>query len=234
MFNTLFYRPIANLMIYLYNTIAVHDLGIAIIILTIIIRFILYPFFHKMFHQQAMTIKMKPEITEIQKKYKDDQKAQGEELMKLYKKYNINPMYPFLFMIVQIPIMFALFKACTEGIKTGFNGLLYSFVVKPETVNINFLGSINITERSVLLIALVIIFQFLQSKIGSNIPKDDIKQQKMNNMMAIVGVLIILPFAWYFPAAVSIYLIVGSVFSIIQQLVCNRSIKNEELKGTNK
>lgn len=234
MFNTLFYRPIANLMIYLYNTIAFHDLGIAIIILTVIIRFILYPFFHKMFHQQAMTLKMRPEILEIQKKYKEDQKAQGEELMKLYKKYNINPMYPFLFMIIQIPIMFALFKACTEGITTGFKDLLYSFVTKPDIINTNFLGFADITKKSLILIALVIIFQYLQSKIGSTVPKDDIKQQKMNNVMAVVGIMIILPFAWYFPAAVSIYLIVGSIFSIIQQLICNRSIKNEELKRTNK
>ncbi len=187
-----------------------------------------------MFHQQAMTIKMKPEITEIQKKYKDDQKKQTEELMGLYKKYGINPLYPFLFLIVQIPIMFALFKACTEGIKANFEGLLYPFIIKPETININFLGMINVVERSILLVVLVIVFQFLQSKIGTNISKDDKNQQKMNNITAIVGILIILPFAWYFPAAVSIYLVVGSIFSIAQQLICNRSIQNEELKRTNK
>src|SRR3989339_247837 len=90
-FHNFLYQPLFNLLVLLYNYIPGHDFGIAIILLTLLIRFILYPLSVKAFDSQRTIQKIQPQIQEIQKKYKDDKEKQAKETMEIYKKEKINP-----------------------------------------------------------------------------------------------------------------------------------------------
>ena len=113
MFDTFFYNPIYNIVVFLSNYIS--DMGIVIIITTIIIKVLLYPFFKKQIHNQIGLKKAKPELDKIKEKSKDknltteQRQAMAMETMEVYKKYKIQPFAMFLLMLIQMPILFALY-----------------------------------------------------------------------------------------------------------------------------
>ena len=113
MFDTFFYNPIYNLVIFLSNYIS--DIGIVIILATIIIKFFLYPFYTKQINNQIATKKAKPELDALAKKYKgktltkEQNQEKVMETFALYKKYNIRPFSALLLLFIQIPILFALY-----------------------------------------------------------------------------------------------------------------------------
>lgn len=237
LFNTFLYQPIINILVFLYNTAAFGDLGIAIILLTILIRLALAPMFHKMLHQQIMVQKMRPEMQKIQTDYKDDREKQTRLLMELYNKYKVNPFYTFLVLAVQIPILFALFKAFTSGLNGSISGILYPFISDPGAFNPVFLNLINLNEKNIFLIIVTAAAQFIQTKISSSMQKPSLNQKApmpsgdvMGTFLSIFTVFIL----WNLPSAVAVYWLVSTLFSIAQQFICNASIKNAELKGNNK
>jgi len=236
LFNTLIYYPIVNVLVFLYNTVAFGDFGIAIIILTIIIRLCLAPMSHKMLCQQATMQKIKPEMLEIQKKYKDDKKKQAVLLMEFYKKHKINPLYTFLVLLIQLPILWALFKAFTNGLNGQITYILYPFVSYPGVFNPIAFGVINLNERYILFILLVAISQFIQIKLSfpssKNITHSKIPMPS-GNTMGIILALFTAFVLWGLPTAMAIYWFVTTIFSIGQQLICNKLMKNAELKKNN-
>ncbi len=90
-FDHLLYFPLFNGLMFLYNVLPGHDFGIAIILLTIIIRFILYPVSVKAVQSQRALQKLQPKIQDIQKQYKDDKERQARETLELYRTEKINP-----------------------------------------------------------------------------------------------------------------------------------------------
>lgn len=237
MFDTLFYKPILNILILIYNGPAIRDLGLAIILVTILVRTILYPFYHKMTHQQAIMNKIKPELNRISKEHKDDKTKQGVMMAELYKKNKVNPFFPILFIIIQIPIMFALYKALNTGITGNFSGLIYNFVPHPESIKLVAFGFLDLKARNIVIVILTAAAQFYQSRISTPIPVET-KEGEPNmmpsgNTMAAMMTGITLVVLWNLSAAIGIYWLTSTIFSVGQQLVCNRQIKNAELKGDN-
>src|SRR5688572_820076 len=109
-FNTVLYYPLFNLLVLIYNYLPGHDFGIAIIVLTIIIRFILYPVSVKALNSQKALQKLQPQIQELQKKYKDDKEKQAKETLELYRREKINPFSGLLLALIQLPILIALYN----------------------------------------------------------------------------------------------------------------------------
>jgi YidC/Oxa1 family membrane protein insertase len=113
MFDTFFYNPIYNLVVLLSDYIV--DAGVVIILATIIIKVILYPFYNMQINNQIATKKAKPDIEALNKKYKgrkltpEENQQKVKETLELYKKYNIRPFASLLLLILQIPILFALY-----------------------------------------------------------------------------------------------------------------------------
>ncbi|MCD6528052.1 membrane protein insertase YidC [bacterium] len=218
-FNEILYRPLFNILVLLYNIIPGNDLGIAIIILTIGIKLVLYPLNQKAIKSQKALQELQPKIKEIQKKYKD-KTQQAEELLKLYKKAKINPFSGFLPLLIQIPILIALYKVFL-GINDNALNNLYSFISKPENLNPMFLGIINLSEKNWILAGLAGVFQFIQSKM--NEPKSGLTDKKtdfsyllgkqMVYLMPVITVLI----AGSLPSALALYWIVITLFGIFQQ-----------------
>jgi YidC/Oxa1 family membrane protein insertase len=223
-FNLILYQPLLNLLILLYQYLPGKDFGIAVIVLTLIIRLILYPLMSQSIKSQKILSELQPKIQEIQQKYKSDKERQVKEIIELYKKEKINPFSGLLPVLIQLPILVALFQVFWKGLRPETIGLLYSFVPHPETINPNFLGLIkNLAEPSLGLAILAGISQFFQSKM--TMPKSqrlssektaqfsDLLQKQMIYFFPIFTIFVL----WRLPAAIGLYWLVTSLFSIIQQ-----------------
>ena len=118
-FFTLFYQPIFNLLIFLYNIVPLHDLGLAIILLTLIVRLLLYPLSKKAIESKKGLQEVQPEIERIKEKYKNDKEKMGPELMALYKEKNINPFSSCLPILIQLPFLIAIYKVFFNILNNG-------------------------------------------------------------------------------------------------------------------
>ena len=147
-FNQALYLPLFNALVWLYNVIPGNDLGIAIIALTILIRFILYPLSKKAIQSQKAISQLQPKIKEIQKKYKNKEE-QAKAMMELYKKHKVNPMSGCLPILVQLPLLIALYRVFFNGLNPESLNLLYDFVSRPDSLNVVFLGLIDLSQRSI-------------------------------------------------------------------------------------
>lgn len=234
-FNQILYQPLFNGLIWLYNVIPGHDLGIAIIALTVLIRLIFYPLSKKAIRSQKAMAKLQPEIKEIRKKYKDKQE-QAKAMMDLYKKYKINPLSGCLPILIQFPILIALYRVFFTGLDPQKLDGLYSFVARPETLDLMFLGIVDLSQRSIVLALLAGLFMFIQSKMimpkkmmqqggGLKIGSLDFSSlmgQQMTYFMPLITVFI----AWNLPAALPLYWIVITLFGIVQQHFTKLEIKS--------
>ena len=221
-FHNFLYQPLFNLLVLLYNYIPGHDFGIAIILLTLLIRFILYPLSVKAFDSQRTIQKIQPQIQEIQKKYKDDKEKQAKETMEIYKKEKINPFSGLFLAFIQLPILIALYWVFWNGLKPEELAYLYKFVSNPGQIDAIFLGMIDLSKANVILAVLAGITQFYQTemltpKAG---PKKDngpdfsqIMQKQMLYFFPAFTVIILLNL----PSALGLYWTVSGIFSIIQQ-----------------
>jgi len=224
LFNTVLYLPLFNALIWLYNNVSFGDLGIAIVILTVLIRFILYPFSKKAISSQKSITALQPEIKKIQKE-SQNKEEQARQMMELYKKHKVNPMAGCLPILIQLPILIALYRVFFAGLDMGRLEGLYSFIQRPETINFVFLGLVDLSKRSIVFAFLAGALQFFQSKmiLGKKVGANQSKKGKpdfssmMGQQMTYFMPLLTIMIAWNMPAALPLYWIVITVFNIVQQ-----------------
>ena len=224
------YRPLLNLLFFLYNNVYA-DLGVAIVLLTIIVRLVLLPLFYKSAKDQTILQKIAPRIQELQKIHKEDKERQVKEIMAVYKEHRVNPFSGFLFIIIQLPILFALYGVFLRGLKSVDASLLYSFVHLPPAINYHFLGLFDLSSRSLVLVVIAAVLQYLQSFFllrasGKSRKKDHEPSmvERMGKQMMYMGPLFSLMILWPLPSAVALYWLTTSAFSVIQQIVINKKI----------
>ena len=225
-FNLIVYQPLFNLLIFFYNTIAFKDFGLSIVFLTILIRLILYPLTYKMFKHQRIMQRIQGDIKKIQETHKGDKMRQSEAMMALYKENKVNPFSSILLLLIQIPILIALYKVFNSGLNDYSASLIYSFISKPDSLNALFLGLINLKNANILIVSLAALFQFLQSYL--NIPKSENKKDPramVAKQTAIMMPILTLVLFWKLPAAIGIYWVVTSIFSLVQQIFINKSLE---------
>lgn len=226
-FNIILYKPLFNLLVFLYNTIPGHDFGIAIIVLTIIIKVILYPLSVKAVRSQAVLQALQPKIKEIQVKYKDDKERQAREMLAIYKQEKINPFSGLLITFIQLPILIALYQVFWNGLKSSSSFSLYKFVANPISINFIFLHIIDLSKPNFYFAILAGVVQYFQAKMM--IPKSeknnekktkeseftDMMQKQMTYFLPFFTVIILLGL----PSALGLYWIIGGILSIIQQKI---------------
>jgi YidC/Oxa1 family membrane protein insertase len=221
-FFTVFYQPIFNLLVFLYNTIAFQDIGLAILFITLIVRLILYPLSKKAIKSQRDLQTIQPELEEIKEKYKDNKEKMGPEIMALYKEKKINPFGSCLPLLVQLPFLIAIYQVFFNELKDGAilnTQALYPFIVNPGSLDTIAFGFFNFTEKSLPLALLAGLAQFWQGKMmmtksKSNNPAAAITNQMMY-MMPVVTVLI----GASFPAGLTFYWLLTTLFSVAQQYI---------------
>jgi len=218
--NEILYRPLFNALIFLYNTIAFQDLGIAIIILTVLIRAALWPSQGKALRSQRALQKLQPELEKIRTKYKDKQK-QTQETLEFYKRNKISPFSSCLPTLIQLPIIIALYQVFRHSMDGSSLDALYPFISRPETINSISLGILDLSQpNKIVLPFLTGGLQFIQSwmimgrtgKQGKKDPASAIGKQ-MLYIFPIVTIFI----AMSLPAALPLYWMVTTLFAIIQQ-----------------
>jgi YidC/Oxa1 family membrane protein insertase len=233
LFHTIIYQPIYNALIFLYNIVPGHDLGIAIILLTIIIRVILYPLAKKQIESQAKMQELQPEIKKLQEKYKNDKERQGRELMNLYKEKKVNPASGCLPLVIQIVFIIALYRALVAGINFSECKDLYSFVACPEKVATVFLGFLDLAKPSLILAVLTAAAQYIQTKMMMGKMKSSASSDKsdfaqvMNKQMLYLGPLLTLFIGAKFPAGLPLYWLVMTLFMIAQQYQTQKKMEME-------
>ena len=229
---TIFYRPMLNVLVYFYNTVAFHNFGLAIILVTLLLRLVLYPLFHRSAKQQMLLQRIQPKIKKIQELHKNDREKQSQALMDLYKEHGVNPFSSIFLLIIQLPMMIGLYWVVRTGLTPGSLTGLYSFVAQPQAINPIFLHYTNLALPNVLLLCLAAISQYFQAKLAlyrdpNNKAPLSPAEQIGRNIVYIGPVMTIVIF-WSLPSAVALYWLITSVFSIGQQIIINRHFKKGE------
>lgn len=240
-YHLVLFQPLLNLMIFLYNIIG--DFGIAIIIVTVLVRLALVPLSVKSIKSQKALQELQPKMNEIKNKYKDNKEEQSKALMEFYKENKINPLSSCLPMLIQLPIIFALYRVFRQGLTEESMVHLYSFVQKPDVLNPLFIGILNLSESNVILAVLAGAFQFIQSKMlmpkikkkkatGKGIMGDvsSIMSKQMTYFMPVMTVFI----AMSLPSGLALYWIATTLFAIGQQYIIMRNPKEEDKKAKGK
>jgi YidC/Oxa1 family membrane protein insertase len=233
-FQTLFYQPILNLLVFLYNVFG--DLGVAIIALTIVIKLILLPLSKKSIKYQKATQDLQPKLSELKEKYKGDQKQLSAAMMALYKENKINPFSSCLPLLIQFPFLIAIFRVFRDGFAQNHLDLLYSFVANPGTINTISFGVLELSTRSIILAVLAGIAQFIQAKmlltkkpeIKTNESKDEDMASIMNKQMTYIMPIVTVIIGISFPAGLTFYWLLTTLFTIIQQKIILRD-KGEKI-----
>ncbi len=221
-FDIILYNPLFNFLVVLYEYLPGKDFGVAIILLTIIIRLIIYPLSVKALVSQTALQKLQPKLQEIQKQFKDDKEKQAKETMELYRREKVNPFSGLLLAFVQLPILIALYRVFWNGLKPEALNSLYSFVTNPVHINAISIGIVDLSKPNLFFAVIAGIVQFFQTKML--LPKVDKNQSKSNDIASmmqkqmvyifpIITVIILIKL----PSALGLYWIVSGVFSIAQQ-----------------
>ncbi|MDD5710578.1 MAG: YidC/Oxa1 family membrane protein insertase [Candidatus Colwellbacteria bacterium] len=236
LFTEILYRPLFNALAWLYQNIAFQDLGVAIILLTIVVRIVLFPLFHKTAKHQHITQDLQPQIKAIQKKHKEDKETQAKEIMELYGKHKINPLTPILVMLIQLPIIYAVYRIFINGFSNGALDLLYPSIHLPETPNHDFLGLINdLTVPSMAVAIFAAITQYFQGKLafakrkksGQEKKTPEFSAEAISRRMVLFMPVFTLILLSTLPAAIGLYWSTTTVFSIFQQAIVNRALNKE-------
>lgn len=218
-FDIVLYRPLFNALVFLYDYLPGRDFGVAIIVLTLVIRFLLYPTSIKAVKSQKAVQQLQPKIQEIQKKYKDDKEKQSKEVLELYKKEKINPFSGLFLALIQLPILIALYSVFWKGLEPEELSRLYEFVASPGQINALFLGVIDLSKPNLIFAILAGITQFFQTKMLSPQNKatgggfSQVMQKQMLYFFPVLTVMILLSL----PSALGLYWTVSGLFSIVQQ-----------------
>ena len=160
MFETFIVKPIFNALMLLYSIIPGGDFGVAIIIFTVIVRFLLYPLVKKQLHQTKMMRKMQPELAKIKKAAEGNKQTEAAMQMELYKRFGINPFQSILILIVQLPIFIGLYQVIqimtlhrNEVAKLAYEPIqqltaIHKIIENPDHFNHTMLGFIDLTKTA--------------------------------------------------------------------------------------
>lgn len=245
-FNDLLYYPLFNLMVFFYNIIPGNDIGIAIIMLTLLVRFVLYPINTKAIKSQKQLQEIQPKMKKVQAKYKNDKEKQAKALMELYQKHKINPMSGCFPILMQFPILIALYWVFLNGFKDESLSIIYPFISNPGHIDPMFIGFVNLSETNIVLAFIAGILQYFQTKMimgNKKEEKDKEKEEKektpeektqdfaqsMSKQMIYFMPVLTFVFAMSFPSGLALYWAVTTLFAIVQQYIIIKKTKKQEI-----
>ncbi len=227
LWHTVFYEPLYNALVFLIDHIPGGNVGLAVIVLTIIVKLILFPLAQKSIISQAKLKSLEPEIERIKKQYADNKEEQARKTFELYKINNVNPFSGCLLVLVQLPIIFALYYVFLKGLNSEtFGTHLYSFVSAPSVIGLTFLGINMAAKKSIILALLAGASQFFQIKLSVKPPtalpddksfKTELAKSMHLNMRFVLPVIIAV-IAYQVSAAVALYWVTSNLFMIVQEL----------------
>ncbi len=235
LFNLIFTFPIFNALMVLYRLIG--DFGLSIIVLTLIVKLLLFPLTLQQLKSMKATQALQPQMQEIRKKYAKDQRAQAAAMQDLYKEYGMNPLAGnCLPLLIQMPVLFGLFYALSAVLRTAksvtdINNLLYPFIPKFThfpNIDLNWftfmnpvwhfsLGAPDPTHILPILAALATFLQLRMSQQRTGAPAASDAMAQQMKLMQLISPAMVLFFGWNYAAGLALYWTVSSIFAMFQQ-----------------
>lgn len=236
-FHAVVYDPLYNGLVLLVDAMPSYDMGLAVVALTIIVRFIFYPISRSAVTTQEAMKRIAPEVEALKEKYKDNREEQARAIFALYRENNIRPFSSILLMLVQIPILLGLYWVFAWG---GFpeidTSLLYSFVLPPDgAVDMDFLGVVPMNGHSIVLAVFAALTQLVYTRLsmgpraathkpmGSSFSGD--MARSFDIQMRYVFPLLIGVISYTVVAAAPLYWVTSNMFLIVQELIAGKRFK---------
>jgi len=182
--------------------------------------------------------KIQPKIEKIKETHKDNKEKQLRATMDLYQEHGINPMSGIGLLLVQLPVLIALYQIFFNKFTSAISSDLYTFVGVPTNFNTSFLGLINLEQSSILIVSLAAILQYFQGKMM--LPKVEKGRElsmaeSVGRQMVYLGPVLTLLIFMNLPAAISLYWAASTLFTIFQQKIIKQQFgSNEELGNIRK
>lgn len=237
LFHTVIYVPLYNGLVFLVGVIPAHDVGLAVIALTLVVRIIIYPISRRAVLSQIAMKKLAPEIEELKKKYKKNSPEQNAAVWAHYREHGVHPLAGIGLVLIQLPVLFGLYWVFLRG---GFPGIdtsvLYSFVPVPSVVDMEFLGFIDMgAKHNILLALLVAATQFVYTRLsmGPRQAKAANIEASLSEDMArsfeaqarYVFPLMFGAISFFVAAAAPLYWLTSNLFMIGQEYAAGRRFK---------
>ena len=228
------FQPLYNIFILILNVMPVHDLGLAIIVLTLIIKLVLFPLNQRIIISQMRVAALQPELDTI-KKSGASKTEQARLTQEVYKNNQINPFASCLPLVLQIVVLVALYAVFRGVLHIIAVPALYSFVHAPETVHTMFLGFIDLSlKHNLIFVALVVLSQYFQMKVMQSrqpAPTGDDQQAQfartLQSQMTYTTPVLMGYISYIFPAALALYLTVSNLFAIFQEMYTVRKHRKD-------
>jgi YidC/Oxa1 family membrane protein insertase len=235
------FEPLLNGLLYIQKILPGHDLGLAIILLTILIKVALYIPSLSSIRASRQLQTLQPRLKAIQEKYKNDRETLAKEQMALYKESKVNPFASCLPLLIQIPFFIGLYQVFINGLKIDQEGILQASVLKhvypflrsyyeTTSINTNFLGFLDLAKShglaNIVLAVVAGFAQFWQTKMLAAPKEPHIKEARDESMASATTkqMTYILPaftayLTYTFPAGLGLYWVVQSLLTIAQQYI---------------
>lgn len=225
LFHTVLYTPIYNLLIFFVDVVPNGDVGIAVILVTLVVKLIIAPFSTSAMKTQRRMKFLEPQLKEIKEKYKDDRETQAKKTLELYKNNGVKPFSSMFAMLLQLPVIIALYLVFRhEHLLSPNTSLIYHFVAFPAHISPLFLGVFPTTGHVLVLAILAALAQFLQAYLTIPVPPKTegkasgtedfaraLSLQSRFILPVIIGVIA------YTAGALALYFITSSLFSVLQE-----------------
>lgn len=237
-FNATFYNPIYNALVALVAFIPGGDVGVAVILVTIVIRLVLLPFSLSAARTQRAMKMLEPKIKELKETHKGNKEKEALETLALYREAKVNPFASILTVFIQIPVLLALyFVFYYEPFPAVNAARLYTFTTVPGTISLEFLGLISVAGKSLVLAALAGVTQFYQAHLAlSGTMKPSNEKGMQNDFQRIMGLQLkyVFPFliaviSYTTSGAVALYFITTNIAGSLQEIYVRRALAKEEL-----
>ncbi|MFY9462485.1 MAG: YidC/Oxa1 family membrane protein insertase [Candidatus Sungiibacteriota bacterium] len=234
LYTEVLYRPLFNGLIFIYSVIPPHDLGLSIVILTILVRLILFPATLRAFRSQAAMRAIQPKLKAIQEEYKGDKGEQTKRIMALYAEHKMNPFSGCLPILIQLPALIALYQIFWKGIDPSQFEYLYSFIAEPEIFNTIAFGLVDLMKRSIPLALLAGVSQFFQARL---MPQPEPPSPKSGralepDLSKILSLqvkyffpLLIAVWSFSLPSALPLYWTTMNLLAIVEQILIKKKFQ---------
>lgn len=225
-FHVFFYQPVFNLLVFIYNIVPGHDLGVVIIILTIIIKLILLPLSKKSIKSQKELQELQPKIEELKKKYANNKEEMGKRMMELYKENKVNPFSSCLPLLIQLPFLIAVFRVFQNEFTADALNIVYPFISKPESINSISFGFLDLSKSNIVLAVLAGAAQYWQAKmmmtkkpaVKGPASQDESMTAIMNKQMLYFMPVLTVFIGATLPGGLTLYWFVTTVLTALQQI----------------
>lgn len=232
LFHDIIFLPIYNLLVFFADVVPGGDIGVAVILATLVVKLLLVPLSISAVQTQRAMRVLEPELKDLRERLKDDKERQAKEMFALYKKHNVKPFSSILMLFIQIPIVLGLYFVC-QGVTEGLDpALLYSFIPAPDQVSPLFLGLFSVAGSSIALAIFAGLTQLAQAWYSIPVPPKTAPsgtsmQQDFGRAMALqarfVFPLLIGAFA-YTSGALALYFAASNLFMLAQELLVRKLI----------